>query len=74
MHEDAAALAGMGVKQELQRNFSFLSMLGLAFAITQVLSKRSLNDPVSISVKLLPLDLRKVLADLVKNKILNRRL
>ncbi|KIW96544.1 uncharacterized protein Z519_01935 [Cladophialophora bantiana CBS 173.52] len=32
-HEDAAMLAGMGVKQELQRNFSFLSMLGLAFAI-----------------------------------------
>jgi len=26
-------LAGLGVKQELQRNFSFLSMLGLAFAI-----------------------------------------
>jgi choline transport protein len=33
VHEDANALAAMGVKQELQRNFSFLSMLGLAFAI-----------------------------------------
>jgi choline transport protein len=33
VHEDASALAAMGVKQELQRNFSFLSMLGLAFAI-----------------------------------------
>src|SRR6202011_5659472 len=31
--EDAAALASMGHKQELQRNFSMLSMLGLAFAI-----------------------------------------
>jgi choline transport protein len=31
--EDAAALAAMGHKQELQRNFSMLSMLGLAFAI-----------------------------------------
>ncbi|KAJ9601875.1 hypothetical protein H2200_013624 [Cladophialophora chaetospira] len=33
IHDDAAMLAGLGVKQELQRNFSFLSMLGLAFAI-----------------------------------------
>ena len=33
VHDDAAMLAGLGVKQELQRNFSFLSMLGLAFAI-----------------------------------------
>jgi choline transport protein len=33
VQDDAAMLAGMGVKQELQRNFSFLSMLGLAFAI-----------------------------------------
>lgn len=31
--DDAAALAAMGHKQELQRNFSMLSMLGLAFAI-----------------------------------------
>ena len=31
--EDAAALAAMGHRQELQRNFSMLSMLGLAFAI-----------------------------------------
>ena len=31
--EDAAVLASMGHKQELQRNFSMLSMLGLAFAI-----------------------------------------
>ncbi|KEF51922.1 uncharacterized protein A1O9_11911 [Exophiala aquamarina CBS 119918] len=33
VHADDAALAGMGIKQELNRNFSFLSMLGLAFAI-----------------------------------------
>ena len=31
--EDAAVLASMGHKQELQRNFSMLSMFGLAFAI-----------------------------------------
>lgn len=31
--EDAAALAALGHKQELKRNFSMLSMLGLAFAI-----------------------------------------
>lgn len=31
--QDAAALASMGIKQELNRNFSLLSMLGLAFAI-----------------------------------------
>ncbi|KAI5919577.1 amino acid/polyamine transporter I [Camillea tinctor] len=31
--EDAAALANLGHKQELKRNFSMLSMLGLAFAI-----------------------------------------
>ena len=31
--EDADALAAMGVHQELKRNFSSLSMLGLAFAI-----------------------------------------
>ncbi|CAK7206124.1 hypothetical protein SEUCBS139899_008908 [Sporothrix eucalyptigena] len=33
VNEDAAALERLGVKQELQRNFSKLSMLGLAFAI-----------------------------------------
>lgn len=33
VQQDDAALAGMGIKQELNRNFSFLSMLGLAFAI-----------------------------------------
>ncbi|KAL1904481.1 hypothetical protein Sste5344_009828 [Sporothrix stenoceras] len=33
INEDAAALERLGVKQELQRNFSKLSMLGLAFAI-----------------------------------------
>lgn len=32
-HGDAAALAALGHKQELKRNFSMLSMLGLAFAI-----------------------------------------
>ncbi|KAG6019254.1 hypothetical protein E4U19_007384, partial [Claviceps sp. Clav32 group G5] len=31
--DDAAALESMGHKQELKRNFSTLSMLGLAFAI-----------------------------------------
>lgn len=31
--DDAAALARLGVTQELQRNFSKISMLGLAFAI-----------------------------------------
>jgi hypothetical protein len=31
--DDAAQLATLGHKQELQRNFSFISMLGLAFAI-----------------------------------------
>jgi len=31
--DDAAALAALGHRQELQRNFSMLSMLGLAFAI-----------------------------------------
>lgn len=31
--QDADALANMGHKQELQRNFSMISMLGLAFAI-----------------------------------------
>ena len=30
---DDDQLAALGVKQELKRNFSFLSMLGLAFAI-----------------------------------------
>ena len=33
VQEDANALAGTGHQQELQRNFSSLSMLGLAFAI-----------------------------------------
>ena len=33
MAEDSAALAQFGHQQELQRNFSALSMLGLAFAI-----------------------------------------
>lgn len=32
-NEDADALAAMGHKQELRRNFSMISMLGLAFAI-----------------------------------------
>lgn len=32
-NEDADILASMGHKQELQRNFSMISMLGLAFAI-----------------------------------------
>ncbi|PSR82853.1 amino acid/polyamine transporter I [Coniella lustricola] len=32
-HHDATALEKLGVKQELQRNFSRASMLGLAFAI-----------------------------------------
>lgn len=31
--EDAAQLARLGHEQELKRNFSFISMLGLAFAI-----------------------------------------
>lgn len=31
--EDAAQLAALGHEQELKRNFSFISMLGLAFAI-----------------------------------------
>jgi choline transport protein len=31
--DDAAALEHMGHKQELKRNFSMVSMLGLAFAI-----------------------------------------
>ena len=31
--KDDAALANFGIKQELNRNFGFLSMLGLAFAI-----------------------------------------
>lgn len=33
VQEDAAHLAALGHEQELKRNFSFLSMLGLAFAI-----------------------------------------
>ena len=33
VQEDAAYLASLGHQQELQRNFSFISMLGLAFAI-----------------------------------------
>ncbi|KAL2421270.1 Choline transport protein [Exophiala dermatitidis] len=33
VQEDAAVLAHLGVKQELKRNFSLFSMLGLAFAI-----------------------------------------
>lgn len=33
IQEDAAVLASLGHEQELQRNFSLLSMLGLAFAI-----------------------------------------
>ncbi|KAL6242250.1 hypothetical protein RBB50_010798 [Rhinocladiella similis] len=33
IQEDAAMLAGLGVTQELKRNFSMFSMLGLAFAI-----------------------------------------
>jgi hypothetical protein len=31
--DDAAQLAALGHQQELKRNFSFVSMLGLAFAI-----------------------------------------
>ncbi|KAK6948815.1 hypothetical protein Daesc_010586 [Daldinia eschscholtzii] len=33
LQDDAAALAQLGHKQELKRNFSMISMLGLAFAI-----------------------------------------
>ncbi|KAI1644666.1 amino acid transporter [Daldinia loculata] len=33
LQDDAAALAHLGHKQELKRNFSMISMLGLAFAI-----------------------------------------
>ncbi|KAF2094128.1 amino acid permease [Rhizodiscina lignyota] len=33
VHEDAAQLAAFGHQQELKRNFSFISMLGLGFAI-----------------------------------------
>jgi choline transport protein len=33
VQEDVAHLAALGHEQELKRNFSFLSMLGLAFAI-----------------------------------------
>ncbi|KJK81113.1 hypothetical protein H634G_03647 [Metarhizium anisopliae BRIP 53293] len=35
-HEDDAQLAAMGHRPELQRNFSTLSMLGLAFAVLNV--------------------------------------
>lgn len=33
VHQDDAALASLGIKQELNRSFGFISMLGLAFAI-----------------------------------------
>lgn len=37
---DAAQLARLGHEQELKRNFSFVSMLGLAFAILVCTSTR----------------------------------
>jgi choline transport protein len=46
--EDAAALANLGHKQELERNFSTLSMLGLAFAILN--SWTALASSVSLAL------------------------
>ncbi|CEJ83953.1 hypothetical protein VHEMI03317 [[Torrubiella] hemipterigena] len=46
---DAATLERMGHKQELQRNFSMLSMLGLAFAILNTWTALAASIPVAIS-------------------------
>ena len=39
VQDDVAHLAALGHEQELKRNFSFLSMLGLAFAILNSVSR-----------------------------------
>ncbi|KAI4185969.1 MAG: hypothetical protein LQ346_005777 [Caloplaca aetnensis] len=41
--EDDARLASLGYKPELQRNFSPLAMLGLAFAILNVRNSKALQ-------------------------------
>lgn len=46
--DDAAALARLGVKQELQRNFSKISMLGLAFAILNSWTALATSLPLAL--------------------------
>ncbi|KJZ77634.1 hypothetical protein HIM_02811 [Hirsutella minnesotensis 3608] len=48
-HDDDAQLAAMGHKPELQRNFSTLSMLGLAFAVLNSWTALSASLPVSLT-------------------------
>lgn len=47
--EDAAGLAAMGHKQELQRNFSLISLLGLAFAILNTWTALSASLSLAIT-------------------------
>ncbi|OAA75878.1 amino acid/polyamine transporter I [Akanthomyces lecanii RCEF 1005] len=49
MHEDDVQLAAMGHKAELNRNFSMLSMLGLAFAVLNSWTALSASLSVSLS-------------------------
>ncbi|RAQ54933.1 GABA permease GabA [Aspergillus flavus] len=44
--DDDAQLAAMGHKAELKRNFSLLSMLGLAFAILNQVRLQSSCPPI----------------------------
>lgn len=48
-HGDTATLERMGHKQELERNFSMLSMLGLAFAILNTWTALAASIPLAIS-------------------------
>ncbi|KAM4064419.1 amino acid permease [Hirsutella rhossiliensis] len=48
-HDDDAQLAAMGHKPELKRNFSALSMLGLAFAVLNSWTALSASLPVSLT-------------------------
>ncbi|PHH92615.1 hypothetical protein CDD83_6542 [Cordyceps sp. RAO-2017] len=47
--EDDAQLAALGHRPELQRNFSALSMLGLAFAVLNSWTALSASLPVSLT-------------------------
>ncbi|KAJ4152752.1 hypothetical protein LMH87_009273 [Akanthomyces muscarius] len=49
IHEDDVQLAAMGHKAELNRNFSMLSMLGLAFAVLNSWTALSASLSVSLS-------------------------
>ena len=51
VQEDVAHLAALGHEQELKRNFSFLSMLGLAFAILNSVSLTLHKNCFSFSLR-----------------------